>query len=180
MNGITMRLPKAEQLAALKEYLAKRNINLGEAGGIVFVHPDGTEVTEEFLVEVRDISLLPAVPLPLAPRQRPVSFAQPSANEFPGESDDEGGEDAESRAIRGGLETAGQDEDADHHEDFSTDKTKDDLLRMMSPADRRSVKNLETRLKNGGSLTRAPTRTRVFSSLSDAGKGPGDMSDEIE
>lgn len=184
-----LRLTRAELLIASREFLKARGIPVESDGALVVLNPDGSEITGEFLVEVRGITLMLQTPRSAAPapRGRSAERRQEPEPSFPSTPDETGVEEEEENeegesdenalddAAAAGLDGADDDETSD----FSDEKTLRELAAMMSADDKKSAKALDKHLKQGGSLTRSPTKSRAFTSLREAGKGPGDMNGEF-
>jgi hypothetical protein len=63
--------------------------------------------------------------------------------------------------------------------DLDTDTALKKMLGMMDPEDQKKALAVARRVRGGESLSRQPTRSTVFASLDEAGKGDGDFNDEI-
>lgn len=190
-----IRLKREDLLNSVKADLESRSLVMTERTAFV-VLINGTEVTGDFLVEVRDIDLpsksQPQAQPVRAPRRAPkgepeaASFSSEPTKEVEdlsnpfGESAVEEGTENDpevEQSIADGLDNGG--EDVNDLSDFSDDKNLQELLKMMAPEDRKKAVARKQRQDQGHSLTRAPTQSRVYNSLKDAGKEAGEIGDEI-
>lgn len=185
-----IRLKREDILNAIREDLKSRGLAPSERTSLVLLI-NGSEITDEFLVEVRDVDLpsKSSAPTPRAPRAT-VRAEQPPPAFVPEETGEErelgdpfeeqaGGEETDNDqgvddAIEEALNNGGDDQG-----DFSDDQNLRGLLDMMSPKDRQKAVALQKKQSKGHSLTRAPTAVKTFRSLREAGKAPGDIGDEI-
>lgn len=192
-----IRLKSDDFKSSVSEDMKQRGFVFNENTKLVII-VNGSEVTEDFVVEVRDIDLPSKSAAPPSRLQRAASRAVvPSSDFVPGNpgSDEEsldpfgeqageeetGNDQGVDASISEGLDNPedGSETEGSDLSDFSDEKNLGELARMMSPKDRQKALNLQRRQQNGHSLTRAPTESKSYRSLRAAGKEPGDISGEV-